>query len=351
MSKLKICLCHPGADWSVHDVYTGYRTALERMGVEVVNYALSGRIQDAGGWLEYCWRHSKLPKDQRPGLPDYLYLACQGVLERALRHQVDWVLVIAGAYFHPDAAVLLRRAGIRMALLCTESPYDTENEKELAALFDVTFTMERTSVADFQSVCPNSHYLAHAYDPERHRPREADEGVAAHDVVFVGTGWQERVDLLNAVNWEGIDLGLYGVWSLLGSRHRLRRYLRANITPNELTTALYSRAKVGLNLHRVSKEFGRRPLTIEHAESCNPRVFELAACGRFFLSDYREELGEIFGAAVPTFSTPVELESLLRGYLSDEEARRRHAQMALEAVRPHTFDARARELVAVLAGS
>lgn len=348
---MRILLVHPGADWAVADVWSGHRSALKRAGHEVIDYNLSGRIQNAGRWLTYCWKRKRLERDQKPQLGDFLYLAGQGALERALHFDVDWVLAIAGAYLHPAAITLLRKAGKRVAVLCTESPYDMAGEKELASLVDVVFTNERTAVAEFATVCKNAHYLAHAYDPDRHVPTEPDEAVAAHDVVFVGTGWEERIEALNAVNWDGIDFGLYGAWGLLGSRHRLRKHLHSGIIHNNVTTALYSRAKIGLNLHRQSTSWGRGVPRITHAESCNPRDFELAACGVPFVSDYRAELGEIFGDSVPTFRTPAELESLLRGYLSDEEARRRHAEMAREAVAPHTFDARARELVAVLAGS
>ena len=40
--------------------------------------------------------------------------AGEGVLTHALRHEVDWVVVVCGAYFHPDIAVLARRAGLRL---------------------------------------------------------------------------------------------------------------------------------------------------------------------------------------------------------------------------------------------
>ena len=40
----------------------------------------------------------------------------------ALRLRVDWVLVISGIFFHPDAIGLLKRAGLSTAIVFTESP-------------------------------------------------------------------------------------------------------------------------------------------------------------------------------------------------------------------------------------
>ena len=188
-------------------------------------------------------------------------------------------------------------------------------------------------------------------DPERHNGEAtvADDLAPEHDVVFVGTGFEERVDMLAAVDWTGIDFGLYGSWTLLGSRHPLREHLRAGVIDNRMTAALYRKAKIGLNLHRTSVGWGRgvEHITIK-AESMNPRCYELAACGRFFVSDYRAEIGEVFGGLVPAFETAAELEALLRHYLADDEARLSIAAKLPEAVAPHTFDARISGLLEVL---
>ena len=112
-------------------------------------------------------------------------------------------------------------------------------------------------------------------------------------MVFVGTGWRERIDLLSAVNWDGIDLGLYGEWGLLGSTARLRHFVRdKGAIANTRTAALYRRASIGLNLYRTSTLYGQKTPRIHGAESMNPRAYELAATQTFTLSDARAELSE-----------------------------------------------------------
>jgi len=227
-------------------------------------------------------------------------------------------------------------------VLLTESPYEDEAQSRLAALVDVVWTTERTSTQRL-----GAGYLRHAYDPARHHRTVLDVGVPAHDVVFVGTGFEERIDELAAVDWRGIDLGLYGNWSLLGSRHPLRKFLRGGPVSNDRAVQLYRRAKIGLNLHRSSQTYGRDVAHVAGAESINPRCYELAACGVFQVSDYRAELAETFGDRVPTF-TPGHLEDVVRAYLLDSPARHYAAKQARENVASHTFAARAAQLLADL---
>jgi spore maturation protein CgeB len=237
----------------------------------------------------------------------------------------------------------------------------------MTALVDVVWTTERTSVDRLRLEVYDelrrrtwgnreTRYIKHAYDPARHEPRLPDpsQGIRtgeprtpAHDVVFVGTGFEERIEQLTAVDWEGIDLGLYGNWTLLGSRHKLRKFVRSGPISNEQTAALYRAAKIGLNLHRSSQTYGRGVRHIQGAESINPRAYELAACGVFQIADYRAELEETFGDAVPTF-VPGHLEDTLRAYLADTQARRYAARQARERVHSHTFAARAAQLLADL---
>ena len=268
------------------------------------------------------------------------------MLERALRHQVDWVIIVSGMYLHPDWIILLRRAHVKTALLLTESPYDDAKQAKIVPFVDVVFTNERTSVPTFRALNDRVYYLPHAYDPSVHfnqltSPRDEGGGVPSHDVVFVGTGFYERIELLRKIDWTGINFGLYGNWDWLGSRNKLRKYLRGGVQPNPITAALYRNAKIGLNLYRESEGFGKDAPRISHAESLSPRSYELAACGVFTLSSYREESREIFGDAIPMYRSPKELEELIREYLANESARIALASTLPGTVGTHTYANRA----------
>lgn len=345
---MKLLVVHPGASYSTHDVYVALYQALEAQGHELHGYLLDSRIERVGSWLNYLWRKAGKP-DPRPSASDVIYRASLEALERALRWEVDGALVISAMYFHPATFILMRRAGIKTGLVFTESPYDDNAQFRTAELADVCWTNERSSVRMLRYSNPQTHYLAHGYNAAAHASvGEVDDDVPEHDVVFVGSCFSERVEALSAVDWSGIDFGLYGEWRGLPARHKLRQYVRGGITDNRVALELYRRAKIGLNLYRLSMGFERNAPRVARADSLNPRAYDLAATGAFQISDARAEVADVFGDSVPTFNRPDQLEGLLRHYLADADARRTHADEARRRVKPHTYAARAAQLTAQL---
>lgn len=324
---MKALLIYPGASWSTADVCAGLRHGLEHHGVDLVLYRLDQRIDRSNRWLYSNWRRAKKtnPAIEKPTTGDVFYQAGVGALEMALRHQVDVVLVVSAMFLHPDVIILMKRAGLKVVVLFTESPYDHAKELDVAKKVDGCWTNERSVVADFKAVNPRAGYLAHGWHPARHLagPQPGDELFPSHDVVFVGSGFHERITWLMEIDWTGIDLGLYGSWEAITARHPLRPFLRGGVVDNERTAALYRRAKVGLNLYRTSQGWGKHAPAIAHAESLNPRAYELARCGAFHLSTHRAEVTEVFGDLVPTFETAAEASALIRRWLADPEGRAR----------------------------
>jgi hypothetical protein len=346
---MKVLLVSPGATWSTADVHSGLRYGLVKHGVEVIDYSLDQRIGLAQRVMYGQWRQTKKvnPAAPKPSIADVFYQAGIGALEKALRHRVDVVLVVSAMYFHPDVFVMMKRAGLTVTVLLTESPYDFEKEAKVAALVSGVWTNERSSVPALLAVNPNTGYIPHGWHPEKHLTgaQPGDEDVPAHDVVFVGSAFRERVQWLSAIDWSGIDLGLYGNWTQLGSRHKLRQFIKGAQVDNRVAAALYRRAKVGLNLYRTSVGWGKNAPAIAHAESMNPRAYELARCGAFHVSDYRAEVREVFGDLVPTFSTPTEAAALIRSWLADDAGRRAVAAQLPACVAETSWAERATRII------
>jgi spore maturation protein CgeB len=400
----RILLVQPGASFSTDDVYTGYRDALLRRGHEVIDYMLDEHItceysrqlgvhrygrskgrrllkaaQQSGNQdaIEAAQNYIDALPPMKPNIKSVIEEASDQVVLAVLKHLPHVVLIVSGMFLHPHAFIMLYRCGAPVCLVLTESPYDDEKQRFIAPYADTVFTNEKSSVALLRETGgsdggpverfgnPNTHYLAHAIDITRHQPGPlpGDETIPAHDVVFVGSGFTERMEILSQVDWSGIDLGLYGKWPYLGPRHPLRKYLRRPpgadpstkltasdlIVPNNVAAALYRRARIGLNLHRSSMGAGKNAPRITEAWSLNPRARELAAAGCFTVSDYRPEVEEVFkGIDYPTFRTPTELEQLIRRYLANDEARQRIAAQLPDAVVADTFDARVAQMESFL---
>lgn len=350
---MRILLAHPGASWSTADVEAGLRYGLQKHGVQIVNFRLDQRIVSAHKWVHALWRQKRKeqPDLPKPNQIDVMYQASVGILEMALRRQVDVVLIVSAMLLHPDVIVMMKRAGLRVTVLFTESPYDHEQELRIAAMVDGCWTNERSVLGDFRRVNPHAGYLPHGFHPERHYVAAKQLGdLPSHDIVFVGSGFSERVTWFNSIDWTGIDLGLYGTWKGLGLNPQVQRCVRGQQIGNELASALYRRAKIGLNLYRSSKGWGRRAEQITHAESLSPRAYELAACGAFHLSDYRAEVAEVFGDLVPTFRTPTEAAALIRQWLTDDAGRQRISEQLPATVASASWVERAKTVIGDLSG-
>lgn len=305
----------------------GLRYGLKYHGVEVVDYRLDARIPRARIWLEQAWKAAKKtdPTFEQPTTGDVFLQAGGDVVNMALDHQVDAVVVVSGMFVMPRIMIRLRRARIPVAVLLTESPYDHQ-ELEFAKLADACWTNERSAVDALLTANPSIRYLPHAWNPETHVPvgQQGDDDLPSHDVVFVGSAFPERIEWLSAIDWSGIDFGLYGQWRRLKKNHRLRKFLRHDgPISNRVTAGLYRRAKIGLNLYRTSRGWSGQLGSIAHAESLNPRAYELAACGAFHLSSDRAEVREVFGDLVPTVGHPTEASALIRKWLADPDGRAR----------------------------
>lgn len=330
-SGLKALFIWPSAEFSTYDVANGINKALLAEDVELYDYRLNRHIQmcSLGLGALYAGQDSSGAA---------LIHGSEAILHNAVLHGCRLAFFVNGMGLHPDALLTLHRCGIKIVGWFTESPYDTNRDKELrlAQLCDLAFVNERTALDSFP--CP-AVYLPHAYDPEVHYPALAGTP-DDRAVTMVGTGFMERQLLFEMIDWTGIDLRLGGLWMGISEPSHLAKYLVPGCLPNEATVSVYHQSAIVLNPHRYH-------LT---AESANPRVFEVAACGRLQISDYRREIDEIFDGAVPMYTpgVPYELEGLIRHYLAHDDERQQLAARAWKAVQPHTFKARARTIIPYL---
>lgn len=341
---MKVLVVHPGASWATHDVHTGVLDGLRAAGVPCAEFRLDGRIQRTHDFLHFLWRRQKRQAPDRawpkPTPADVVFQASQGLVERALERGCTDVLAVSAMYLMPDRLELARRAGLRVWLLCTETPYDLGEELRLARLVDGIWTHERAALDAFRQVNPNVAYLPHAWRSGVH-DAPPDGSAPACDVLFCGSLFRERVQWFEAIDWRGIDLALYGTPELLAPRSALRKAVRGGLVPNAELAQLAHGAKVVLNLFR-------QPPDGAAAESLNPRCYEMAAARVCLISDHRPELAERFGDAVPTFTSPEEAGALIRALLADPARRAACAQRAAAAVAQETWQVRARTLIATM---
>lgn len=349
----RVMVIHPGADWAVSDVFSGMVDGLVANGVKVYPFQFARRLVVVSQALEYAWLargDNDADRGPKPTLADAACWVSEQSVTWALRHLPvgSWIIVVSGMYFHPDAYAMFKKAGYRVAMLLTESPYEVDKEIQYAAMVDKVWSNESCTIDVLKTGNPTTTYLPHAYNPfVHHRMPEAalaDSTAPAHDVLFVGTGFKDRIEFFESIDWTGIDLGIYGSWDYVDEDSPIQKYVHRGMLPNGRVALMYQRAKINLNVFRWTKGWAGVD-RVDRADSLNPRLYELAAMGCFTLSQHRPEVTNLFGTDIPTFGSSAELEALLRRYLADDGARQVMAARLPAHVAQHTWVHRAAQML------
>lgn len=341
---MRILAVHPGPHFSVADVHTGWVEAFRALGCRVQDFNFNDRIDfyanaehpdGAGGYRK------TLDEDGA------LHLALQGIFADVFTVWPDFVFITSAFLIPVDVLHVIRSRGIKVIICHTESPYEDDRQIQRAAFADVNLVNDPTNLAKFQTV-GRTLYVPHAYRPALHRPGPRIDQYAS-DVAFVGTGFDSRIEFLEAVDWEGpppIDLVLAGQWGNLPAESPLRDYLAHDIDEcldNTDTVKVYNSTQASFNIYR--REAAKPEMAAGWA--MGPREVELAATGTWFARDRRGEGDELL-PMLPTFADSDELGFWLRWALANPEARGKAAELARLAVADRTFNAHAANLLRVL---
>lgn len=338
---MRILAAHPGPNFSVHDCYVGWVEALRELGQEVIEYNLSERLTFYDAALLEVGQNQfrkALTAEQVQGL------AVNG-LYAALYKVRPHVLFLVSGFFYPHELLdLARRYGTRIVVLHTESPYEDGRQLRLAEHADLNLLNDPTNLAAFERVAQTI-YTPHSYRPTIHTPGAVVSGMVS-EFAFVGTGYASRIEFLEAMDLDGLDVLLAGNWTQLDDDSPLLPFVahdREECLDNVETVDVYRSAQVGLNLYR--REAEAEHLAAGYA--MGPREVEMAATGLFFLRDPRPEGDELL-PMLPTFTTPEDAAEQVRWWLANPDSRRAMAGKAREAIADRTFTHQAARVLRLL---
>ena len=273
-----------------------------------------------------------------------VYLASEGVLSAAYRCLPDVVLVISCMFIGAEMLDILRARGHKVVVVHTESPYDDDNQVRVAAHSSLSIINDPINLDRFQAVAP-TYYQPHCYRPTVHHPGPPSAGMSS-DFAFVGTGFPSRIEFLEQMDLDGLDVLLAGQWKLLAeSESPLRKHLAHDLfegLDNDQAAQVYRSATTSLNLYR--READRPELQAGWAMS--PREVEMAACGLWYARDPRPEGDELL--PLPTFTSPDEATDLVRWFHAHDGPRQAMADAAREAIQDRTFTSAAKRLLELL---
>jgi spore maturation protein CgeB len=315
----------------VSDVHDGVLKGLKANGVD----ARSLNFDDRLGF--YSAAHVPEGDEWRKAMSvdQAKHLAARWVEAECFRWWPDVVIWISAFVAPPDVLELFKHRPQHTVGWFTEAPYEDLEQLALAPLFDTVVLNDPATIDAYRAVNERSWYLPHSFDPDIHRPGEADPDLRA-DFGFVGTGFAERVALFDAVDWSGISAVFGGNWTSTSDDSPIRKFLchdLAQCMPNESTAALYRSVKASANLYRRSM---LAPGCTAEGWAMGPREVELAASETFFLRDPRGEGDEIL-SMLPTFDGPDDFGEQLRWWVEHDSQRIDAARAARKAVADRSF--------------
>ncbi len=330
---MRAVVIHPGPYYSVADVNHGIVDGLRANGVETVGVNFDDYL------AFFVGAHIKRGGEFVAALEYEAAVRCAAVacIEAACyEFWPDIVVIVSGFFVPPEKYPLMRARGHKVVLWCTESPYEDERQLWMANSADVVVLNDPTNIDEFRKHNPDTFYIPHAYDPKIHYPGPAHPGLRS-DFCFVGTGYPSRIDLLEKVDWSGLDpVIIGGNWTSVADDSPVLPLLlseRGHCIDNTDTAVLYRSTLCSANLYR------KEAMRDDHIDgwAMGPREVELAACETFYAREPRGESDDLF-PMLPVFDTPTELGDIARWAKANPDLADAAAKQARDAIADRTFD-------------
>ncbi|WP_250440124.1 glycosyltransferase [Caballeronia sp. AZ1_KS37] len=264
-------------------------------------------------------------------------------IELAYRNQCDLFIAFDGEELDAVLCNRLAHACGRSILWVTEDPYEISINKRNAAIFDLVFTNDSSSVAEYGS---KGRHLPLAGAIEFHSlPVLPAEKPLRYDLFFAGTAWPNRTAFVRSILGD-----MPAEW-----RFKLALPVNEHLPPRnvDLPESLITwrtsppdfgrfvnRSAITILLPRVFSASGNK----EFAETPPPRLFEAALAGGVQLvQESLAEAAQAFepGREIVLFSDAKDFLSKASDVINDRGYRDQIASAARErALRDHTYDRR-----------
>ncbi len=255
-------------------------------------------------------------------------------------------IVLAQAPVLPQFAKRLRDHGIVSAYWFVENWRHMPYWEAIAREYDYFFHIQPDSLSEKLDTlgCAHHAFVPTGCDPELHRPVTLNPSELAEfgcEIGFAGAGYRNRNHLFAGLTDYNLKL-----WGVDWNASELRRCIQGQNKrfDNEDFVRIVAGSRINVNLHASASHTG---VDAEY-DAVNPRVFEVAACGGFQLSDACRGLDRFFDSEseLPVYHGLQDLRSLIDHYLAHPDECEAIATRARErALRDHTYDVRAQTML------
>jgi spore maturation protein CgeB len=269
-------------------------------------------------------------------------------LAEAQEFHAQLVFALAQAPLTTNAVSQIRAKGILTAFWFVENYRLFQYWRQTAPAYDFFFTIQQGAFFNELDALGVTNYacVPTGCDPTVHRPLQLDpteQKIYGSDISFAGAAYPNRIAAFESLVDKQFKLWGIG-WDTSPALRPLDQKNGQPFSTDEMLK-IFSAATISLNLHSSSES----ALLDPQADFVNPRLFELAACGAFQLTDARPGIAEFFtpGSEIITFSDAAGMRAAVEYFLLHADERQAIAQRArARALRDHTYDQRLSAMLA-----
>lgn len=245
------------------------------------------------------------------------------------------IFIYNSPYIFPETIDMLRAAssGVRIVQYANDNPFSQIAKSSLWRHFrgcvskcDVNLAYRSANIGDFTRAGGRNVHLLRSYyirDQDYRMDLTPGDFRFASEMVFAGHFEDDgRLGALNKILAEGIQLNVFGGgWSAMRNKVVLDAPMRAKFPIKPAVGDDYRKAISGA---KIALCF----LSKLNGDTYTRRNFQIPAMGTFMLSQYSDDLSNLFkeGAEAEFFRDKDELIDKSRFYLKNEEARKRIAR-------------------------
>ncbi len=269
-----------------------------------------------------------------------------GLINAVRETRPDLVFILRGADFSPETLLKIKKeSNAKLVCWWLEGPKAIEKSLEKAPYYDFYFINSRYSVEEHKKRgVKNCYYLPFGADLEFYKRTIPAEYQC--DVGFVGAWDQNRQNLLQGLT-DFDNASIWGPkWRKKNNKDKkMLRIIKGDGIYNDDVAKFYSTTRININ---IDAWYNYIPSGV------SLRIFDIPACGGFLLTDFVEELPELYKLPeeMETFKTQDEFIGKIKYYLKNDKKREKIAENGCRRViADHTYEIRMKQLLNIISGN
>ena len=271
----------------------------------------------------------------------FLNYSDKKLIQIVSRVKPDLFITVFGFDHRKEVIDQIKWKGIKTICWWLNDPFQIKRSIAQAGFYDYYFTNSKGSIKSYHDAnIKKIFYLPVGSFPKVHRKLNISN--FEYEISFAGDWSSLREKMLLDLS-KDFNISIFGPWKKkLNKNSPLSKNVIEDgaFTPEEMVK-IFNSSKIVLNIHTW---FGQWNYGI------NPRVFEANGCGAFQISDYKEEIPEMYEPEkeIVLYASISELKDKLSYFLQHSEKASEIAEQGfLKTIKHHTYKQRLKKMFSV----